>query len=329
MPTCRLTLGQNDSGGLVTRRIVVIGVPSNIGIKPYDDGRPRGVDRAPTTLREQGVVERLSARDDGDVLPAPYRDFTRPHGRPRNDEELLDLTRRLSSRVARAVGAGEFPLVLGGDCSVVLGALAGLRRAGISRPGLVYLDAHADFATPEESKSGSVASMCLGLAVGRGQTILSALADTPALVLERHVALVGRRDDAEPWYGQRALRSSAVLDLPDAQVQTSGYLATAGSILERVGEPPVDGFWIHVDADVLTPDEIPAVDSPLPGGPCVEELGALVAALVAHPQAKGLELTIFDPLLDEGERGAGHLVRMLTLALAPLIGAGRVSDGAT
>jgi len=96
-----------------------------------------------------------------------------------------------------------------------------------------------------------------------------------------------------------------------------------------VGEPPVDGFWIHVDADVLTPDEIPAVDSPLPGGPCVEELGALVAALVAHPQAKGLELTIFDPLLDEGERGAGHLVRMLTLALAPLIGAGRVSDGAT
>ena len=62
----------------MTRRIVVIGVPSNIGIKPYDDGRPRGVDRAPTTLREQGLVERLSARDDGDVLPAPYRDFTRP-----------------------------------------------------------------------------------------------------------------------------------------------------------------------------------------------------------------------------------------------------------
>ena len=185
----------------MTRRIVVIGVPSNIGIKPYDDGRPRGVDRAPTTLREQGVVERLSARDDGDVLPAPYRDFTRPHGRPRNDEELLDLTRRLSSRVARAVGAGEFPLVLGGDCSVVLGALAGLRRAGISRPGLVYLDAHADFATPEESKSGSVASMCLGLAVGRGQTILSALADTPALVLDRHVALVGGGMTPSPGTG--------------------------------------------------------------------------------------------------------------------------------
>src|SRR4030095_6605913 len=98
----------------------------------------------------------------------------------------------------------------------VLGGLLGARRAVGGAVGLAYVDAHADFATPEESQTGSVASMCLALSVGRGDTPLARLAGDGPLVNEENVALLGRRDAAEPWYGHAALAASQILDLSDA-----------------------------------------------------------------------------------------------------------------
>ena len=182
----------------MTRPIAIVGAPSSIGIRPYDDGSPRRLDLAPGALRRQGLVARLAARDWGDVVPPPYRDVVRPAGRPRNEEDVAAYSRQLARRVAAAADDGAFVLLLGGDCSIVLGALLGVRRTGRS-PGLVYVDAHADFSTPEESRSGSAASMCLGLAVGRGDTPLARLAGDEPLVRAAGVALIGRRDDVDPW----------------------------------------------------------------------------------------------------------------------------------
>src|SRR5690606_7258050 len=128
----------------------------------------------------------------------------------------------LAKRVAEVAGGGGMPLVLGGDCSIVLGCLLGLRRAGATRVGLAYLDAHADFATPQESRTGSAASMCLAMAVGRGDTPLARMDGGRPLVHPTDVALVGRRDQAEPWYGHDALRASPILDLPGQEVRAAG-----------------------------------------------------------------------------------------------------------
>ena len=115
---------------------------------------------APQALREAGLAAALGATDVGDVTPEPYRDFVRPSVGARNQQEV-QRTDALAARVASTLATGAFPIVLGGDCSVVLGCLLGARRAG-SRPiGLAYLDAHADFGTLEESRTGSAASMCL------------------------------------------------------------------------------------------------------------------------------------------------------------------------
>src|SRR5918996_3161272 len=202
------------------RSISVVGAPSNIGIRPYDDGEARHLNRAPGVLRERGLIQRLGAIDLGDVAAPPYRDYIRPPNRARNEEQVLVYSRALGERVAAATANGQFAVVLGGDCSIVLGCLLGAKRNARGRVGLAYVDAHADFATPEESRTGSVSSMCLGLASGRGDSPLARLAGRAALVDGRHVALIGRRDGADAWYGQAALSASGVLDLPDSELFT-------------------------------------------------------------------------------------------------------------
>jgi arginase len=289
----------------VNRPIAIVGAPSAIGIRPYDSGEARHLDRAPGVFRALGVVERLGAADLGDVSPPAYRDYARPPRRARNEHEVAAYSLALGERVAAAAEHGRFVLLLGGDCSIILGGLVGVRRAAAGVVGLAYVDAHADFATPEESRTGSVASMCLGLAVGRGDTPLARLGGDAPLVNDADVVLLGRRDMAEPFYGHVALAASQVLDLPDATFSARGRLVS----------PRLRGFWIHLDADVLNPVDMPAVDSPEPGGPTIDEIVGLLAPLVRHPRALGLEVTIYDPALDPDRACAARLVTLLEVLL--------------
>jgi len=152
--------------------------------------------------------------------------------------------------------------------------------------------------------------MCLALAVGHGDTALARLAGSRALVRAEYVVLIGRRDASESSYGHAALDISGILDIPDSVFSESGGAAAAAA-LSRLGRAEVGGFWIHVDADVLDPLVMPAVDSPEPGGPGIDELAALVAPLVNHPRALGMEVTIYDPALDPDRSSAVRLVTLL------------------
>ncbi len=292
--------------------IVVLGAPSAIGIRPYDDGRPRRLDRAPATLRSRRLTARLGARFIGDIAPPPYRDVTRPAHGVRNEHELEVYSHRLGARIGDTLAARPRPfvLLLGGDCSIVLGALLGASRVA-GRIGLAYVDAHADFATPQESRTGSAASMCLAMAVGRGETPLARLRGADPLVRGRDVALVARRDGHEPAYGHTALAVSDVRDLTAPELLARGPEWTAAAALDRVAAPGVNGFWIHLDADVLDAAYMPAVDSPEPGGPDPVLLARCLQALASHPKALGLQLTIYDPRLDPDGRCAQRLVDLL------------------
>ncbi|MDP9177090.1 MAG: arginase family protein [Gemmatimonadota bacterium] len=297
------------------RPIAIVGAPSSIGIRPYDEGGMRRLDLAPGVLRDRGIETRLGARDLGDVVPPPYRDFVRPPGRPRNENDVANYSRELAAKVRAGAHDGSFVLVLGGDCSIVLGGLLGARRPGGLPVGLVYVDAHGDFATPEESATGSAASMCLALATGRGDTPLARLGGETPLARPEDVVIIGRRDDAEPYYGQDALRASAILDLPHDAVRERGTAEIAQATLERLTRSDLAGFWIHVDADVLDPSVMPAVDSPEPNGLSLDELAELLTPLARHPKAVGLEVTIYDPALDPDRSSAARLVTLLERVL--------------
>jgi arginase len=157
--------------------------------------------------------------------------------------------------------------------------------------------------------------MSLALTVGRGDSPLARLAGSRPLVRPEDVALIGRRDEGQSYYGHQALGVSGLLDVPDCELSAAGGAAVASTALERIGRAGLDGFWVHVDADVLNPLVMPAVDSPEPGGPGIEELVALIRPLVDHPRALGLQLTIYDPALDADRSCAVRLIDFLERAL--------------
>jgi arginase len=292
------------------RSIAVIGAPSSLGTRPYDDGEARHLDRAPRVLRERGLVARLSAVDMGDVVPPPYRDYARPVLRPRNEDQVIAYSRAIGARVAAAIKSGRFPLVAGGDCSIVLGSLLGARGAVRGPLGLAYADAHADFATPAESRTRSIAGMGLAFACGRGDGPLARLGGRSPLVAARRVALIGRRDGARTGHGHAALAASAVLDVRDEELLSHDADDLAAAILDRVAADAA-GFWIHLDADVLNPALMPAVESPEPGGPMPDELVPLMRPLVEHPLALGLSVAVYDPALDPDRSAARRLVTLI------------------
>jgi arginase len=118
---------------------------------------------------------------------------------------------------------------------------------------------------------------------------------------------MGRKDlGDEPYYGADSMRRSAVLDLPWETIASRGVDAVASEALARVANVG-RGFVIHVDADVLDPAVMPAVDSPEPGGMDFDTLGDLLAVLAAHPRALAPQLTVYDPRLDP-ERICGRRV---------------------
>lgn len=297
------------------RRITLVGAPSSIGIRPYDDGRPRELDRAPRVIRDLGLAQRIGAEDLGDVVPQPYRDFVRPPLGVRNEREVVAYQHQLADRVAEAMRGGAFPVVLGGDCSIVLGCTLAAHRAGKRRIGLVYVDAHADFASPRESRSGSAASMCLAMTVGRGETPLARLDPSGPLVRGEDVALVGRRDNAEQIYGEPYLREFGVLDLDAAYFREAGPIKLAEGVLDRVAREGLDGFWLHLDADVLDASVMTAVDSPEPNGPDAGQVATLLNRLAGEPKALGLEVTIYDPGLDPDLAAARILAGIIEQAL--------------
>ena len=268
----------------------ILTAPTSLGNRPYEsDGTARWTDRGPARIRDQRLVERLRGRDLGDVAAAPYRDFTFVPGKIRNEDLVLEHVRA----IARALEPHDgFSLIVGGDCSVLLGSLLGLSRG--RELGLVFFDGHNDFNTLDTTVTGAVAGMDLALAIGRGTGELARLRDGQPLVRDEHVVAVGVRDG----------------DFGDSRIHTA---ESAAEVLGHIGDRD---FFIHVDVDVLDPQFMPFVDAPEPGGLDPDTLVSLLAPLVRHPRAVGMELTIYDPRNDHDGRGAALLADIVERVFA-------------
>jgi arginase len=222
----------------------------------------------------------------------------------------------LAERVGFTLDLGRFPVVLGGDCSILLGTTLALRRRG--RFGLFFLDGHADFYSPESEPNGEVASMELAIVTGREPAALADLDGLCPLVREEDVVVFAFRDaESAVEYGGPDVRQTAmhVFDLP--QVRRLGATSAALAALAAFETRGLEGFWIHVDADVLNDDVMPAVDYRMPDGLSAEELTEVLSVVLASPLASGLEVTIYNPTFDDAERSAARvLARAITAAFA-------------
>ncbi|GGO69109.1 arginase family protein [Nonomuraea cavernae] len=287
------------------RRLAVLDAPSNLGLRPPADGAAPGCYKAPWALRDAGLLERIGASDAGAVVPPRYVATWQPGDGVRNGPAIARYTRKLAERVAEIREAGRFPVVLGGDCSILLGSALALRRTG--RYGLAYLDAHSDFRHLGNSPHvGSAAGEDLALATGRGDDYLTDLDGLRPYVRDEDVIVLGVRDEED----LRDFVDTGIAHVTDPEL---GGLEAARKVLVR---DDLDGFWIHVDADVLDSSVLTAVDSPTPGGLDAAGLGSLLRGLLGLPGAAGLQITIYDPDLDEDGAQAALLVDILAEALA-------------
>ncbi len=233
-----------------------------------------------------------------------------------NPDGIRSFSFDLAERVAFTLGLGRFPLVLGGDCSVLLGAALALRRRG--RFGLFFLDGHADFYPPSAEPNGEVASMELAIVTGREPAVLADLDGLCPLVQEEDVVVFGFRDaESAAEYGSPDVRQTAMHAFDLAQVRQMGPAAAARQGLAALEANGVEGFWIHLDADVLNDEVMPAVDYRMPDGLWPEELSEALAVVLASPLAVGMEVTIYNPTFDDAECSAARaLARAITAAFA-------------
>jgi arginase len=286
---------------------VVIDAPSNLGLRPPAEGAAPGCYKAPGVLRDLGILQLLGATDGGVVTPGRYFGTWRPGDGVRNSAAIAAYTRALAARVASVRASGGFPVLLGGDCSISLGAMLALRRDG--RFGIAYLDGHEDFRhLGVEDDVCAAAGEDLAIMTGRGADDLADIDGLKPYVRDSDVVVLGVRE-------AESVQARAVgLPHVTSQQVMSGGVAEALSLASSTFSG-LDGFWIHLDIDVLDPAYVSAVDDPAPAGLDPDALVELLRGLMALPGAAGFELTVFDPDLDPDGRQAALVADVLEGAL--------------
>lgn len=297
--------------------IAVLAAPTNLGLRPPRPGSVPGCAKAPEALREAGLHERLAeagAVDAGVVLPGRYVDdgSSAVGRRVRNQDALIDHSRRLADRITQVLDTGQTPLVLGGDCSLLMGA--GLALARRAPHGLVHIDGHSDFRHPGNSdECMNLAGEDLAAAVGRHWPAVADIDGQGPYFDARHVAHIGCRGDDEHL---TEIQGTLGAVIPAQHVRRHGVDTCADLARRAAGSAPGPGYWLHLDVDVLDPTDMPAVDSPAPEGMEPDEVSMLLAALA--PGAVGVQVTVFDPDLDPDHRYAQLLTEILDTGLRKL-----------
>ncbi|MFC7549415.1 arginase family protein [Plantactinospora sp. GCM10030261] len=268
----------------------LIGAPSSAG------AHTPGVESAPAALRAAGLVDLIRAvtpiEDLGDVPGFRWRpDIPRP--RAQNADAVARVAGDVADRVAASLDRQRVPLVLGGDCTVTIGLVAGLARTG-SAPVLVYVDGGPDLYTPETRAHGNLDAMglahMLGLP-GHHPAVASVGPYVPLLTPDR-VVVYG--DELPAGDHERDLVDQLGLAyVPGEEVHAD--LAGAAWRARTLAESAGPAFVVHFDVDVLRFAEAPLADVPEPFGLTLAEAATTLATLVASPRFAGLSVTEINP----------------------------------
>jgi arginase len=291
---------------------VLIGVPTSAG------AHHAGQELAPAALRAAGLAERLrraglSLADAGDLQGALFAADRGATG-GRNLAAVVRVAAEVADAVAEVASAGRLPLVLGGDCTITLGAVAGLRRRHPDAA-LIYVDGDADVGVPGDGGSGIFDSMGISHLLGRGAPLLAGLGGQVPLLEPGRLAILGSdpRETSEP--GRKYLAGNGV-SFQEAPAFIADPVGAAKRALTAVTAASRH-FLVHLDIDVVDSADLPLGNFPHYGsGVLLEHVVVGLRELRAHPSFAGLVLTEVNPTHDPGADQLGRLVDALVSALA-------------
>jgi len=283
-------------------RLSVIGVPNSLG------SYAAGQDLAPAALRSAGLLPLLARAgvdvvDEGDLPVQAWRP-DREHPLAQTADDVAACLAELTSRLRPLVSDGHAVLVMGGNCTIALAAMAALDTTGSDQPGLLYVDRHFDLNTPETTTDGALDWMGMAHALalpGCVESIVNVF-DRRPLLQPHQIAWVGVQDDrATPWERDQVTRLGL-------QVTTSDELAAepAEAIRRALTTLPTGRLAIHVDVDVLDFTDAPLAEDTggRNSGPSLAQLGTALAMAARDPRARVLSIGELNPTRSAGDPSA-------------------------
>jgi len=294
----------------MSRALTVIGVPCSAG------AHHAGLERGPAALRAAGLLDRLrragyEVSDAGDLAP---RVFTADmaHPRARNRDAVVQACRDVAGATGQAIAAGRIPVLLGGDCSITAGAVAGCLSQR-QDTGLLYLDGDCDLRTPQTTIAGNFDGMVIAALLGEGDPGYIGLAGTVPMLPPERLAILGYDDsDIDP-------RERHLLALPLSRAdggQVAADPVGAAAAARRHVEAAASAIVVHFDVDAIDSADLPLANYPHHGkGLTFDAAVTVLGELCASPAFAGLVLTEVNPTHDPGGELLGRYVDGVTAAL--------------
>ena len=269
--------------------------PTNLGLRKKNEEVEPGVKFLPDWLRSHGFYDGIKPANVFTLHSQEYAMVFDDKTQVLNHDQIKNYALGQSDLLRKTFENKHFQLMIGGDCSILLGAAHALRQKG--NYGLFFLDGHTDFVLPDGSQTKAVAGMDLAIVAGHGPEELTKMSDSGPYFKEENIFCVANREMDES-YLQPILNSKVnYIDLPTLRSQSPESIVSR--FLEMIEDRRLDGFLIHFDVDALNLDIMPAVDSPAPDGLSYSELTELLVPLLSSTKAVGMEITILDPTLDK------------------------------
>jgi arginase len=291
---------------------VMIGVPTSAG------AHHAGQELAPDEIRAAGLADRLqeagsAVTDSGNLARAV---FVPDRGSPaaRNLKAVVRVATEVEDAVAKVLATDRLPLVLGGDCTITIGAVAGLKRCHADG-GLIYVDGDADLGVPGDASSGILDSMGISHLLGRGAPELAGLGGRTPLLEASRLAILGP-DPRETDDAGRAFLADAGVSFQEAPVLIADPAAAAERALDKVTSESAR-FLVHFDVDVVDSGDLPLGNFPHYGsGVLLDQALTALHVLRSHPSFAGLVVTEVNPTHDPAGSELSRLVSGLASALA-------------
>jgi arginase len=293
-------------------KIAIIGVPSSAG------ARQTGQEKAPQAYRRAGLIEQLrsaglTATDFGDLPEASFQPDLQ-HPKAQNLQLVVDVAKRVANQVESAVRDNALPMVLGGDCTIALGVVAGMINHAPNL-GLMYFDGDLDLNTPETTPSGIFDGMVMAHMTGKGVDALTRLGPRTPLMAEEDIVMFAFNPEAGAIDAveMELLPQCRMLKYPVSEIRGKAQ-ESAREALSRL-EKRADSILIHFDVDVIDYEDFPVGDLPHYHGLSFVEAMSALEVFVASRKFGGLVITEFNADRDVDGTHARRFVDALSSTL--------------
>lgn len=271
--------------------IDILEFPTNLGLIEPAPGREPGVNKLPAWLKHHGFYSIISPVNVYTVNPPAYGMGVDKESLVRNAVAIGEYALKQASALKKVIEDKKFALVIGGDCSVLIGNMIALKKCG--NFALFYLDGHTDFIWPELSQTHGAAGMDLAIVSGNGHLKLTNIGELKPYIPEESIWAVGNREYDKTY--EETILHSKINYYSLARLESEGVESCTDDFLQFIEKKKKDGFWVHLDVDVLQDDVMPSVDSRQSGGLDYGNLNRILKKLLENKYCAGLEITILDP----------------------------------